>query len=257
MGRYREYEGEGGSGRAYYSGKTADSPPVIVLHEVWGFTPFIREACDALGEAGFAAVAPLLFWRHQDLFNATAIKAAMASAWDLPLKDRFIPEQLGPFLSAKRAPKEVRSLLTILYDRGFRAELLEDQVSLLRSLSGDDRSVGVLGFSMGGGLAYRLAGESAVVKACIAFSADPPGKDLIGRISSPILAFYGSEDTFTNRHVPRFVEDVLRLNKGLTLTVYPAAGHEFFDTRNSEGYRSNAAADSWRRTLAFLRRNLK
>jgi carboxymethylenebutenolidase len=37
-----------------------------------------------------------------------------------------------------------------------------------------------------------------------------------------------------------------------TATVYPDAGHAFFNDTNTITYREDAAADAWVKTLAFL-----
>src|SRR5260370_33576856 len=39
----------------------AAAPGVVVLHEWWGLTEPIRQACDRLAEAGFVALAPDLY----------------------------------------------------------------------------------------------------------------------------------------------------------------------------------------------------
>ena len=40
-------------------------PAIVVLHEVFGVNADLRSTCDELGDAGFTAICPELFWRQQ------------------------------------------------------------------------------------------------------------------------------------------------------------------------------------------------
>lgn len=256
VGRYIGYGCGEEDGRAYFDTKTKRAKPVLVLHEVWGFTSHTREACSNLSEAGYAAVAPLLFWRRRDLFTKERVREAMDAVWNMPLRDRFEKAKLEGALAKTRPSTEARDLLVTLYDRGFRAAMLKELVCLLETVVREGDGTAVMGFSFGGGLAFRLAGESRLVKGCIAFSAEPPGTGIIKRINSPMLVFYGGGDSFTTRGVPKFVCDALRHRKDVSVNIYGASGHEFFDRRNEREYEEGAAADSWEKTKRFLRRVL-
>ena len=255
-GRYVGYGCGNKDGKAYLETKTKGAKPVLVLHEVWGFTSHTIETCSKLSEAGYAAVAPLLFWRRRDLFTKKRVREAMDAVWNIPLRDRFEKNKLEGALAKARPSIEVRDLLVTLYDRRFRAGMVRDLVCLLETILRGEAGTAVIGFSFGGGLAFRLAGESRLIRGCIAFSAEPPGIGLVKRISSPMLLLYGGDDSFTTRGVPKFVGDALRYKKDVSVNIYAAAGHEFFDRRNGRGYEGNAAADSWEATRKFLQRVL-
>src|SRR5712664_2017416 len=59
-----------GRAEAYRSDPMSGNPlgQVIVVHEVWGLTQAIRDACDRLSGDGILAVAPVLYWRDKRLF---------------------------------------------------------------------------------------------------------------------------------------------------------------------------------------------
>ncbi len=252
-----KFRAEDGTAEAVFADPGGSAPPVIVLHEVWGMTPFIESVCEELADQGFAAFAPLLFWRDGDLFSRENIRKAMSVVWDLPLGERYDRRNLEVAFERARASRGVRRLLGTLYDRSYRSLLAGDVAALARSVSGHRRKLGVLGYSMGGGLALGLAAERSGVGACVTFSAEPPRSAELAKVRAPILSFYGSDDSFMAARVPEFVADALRLGKALTLSVYPSAGHEFFDSGSPSGYEPGAAAESWRSLTRFFTDHLR
>jgi len=242
---------------AFFADPGGGAPPVIVLHEVWGMTPFIESVCRGLAGQGLAAFAPRLYWRDRNLFSGGNIREAMSVVWDLPLGDRYDRRKRELAFQRAEASREVRRLLGTLYDRSYRSLLAGDVAALARSVSGRRRKLAVVGYSMGGGFALGLAARRSALSACVTFSAEPPRSADLAKILAPILSFYGSEDSFMTARVPRFVADALRLGKALTVAIYPSAGHEFFDRESPSGYVPSAAAESWRTLTRFLADNLR
>jgi carboxymethylenebutenolidase len=238
---------------------TPDKPRgvVLVVHEVWGFNSYIQDICRRVASLEYSALAPLLYWSDEGtLFEPETIQQAMRVVWDLSLPERYDRSKLLAAIKEGSASEETARLLNTLYDRDFRAKMLHDMESITESATSEGLPAGAIGFSMGGGLALWLAARSKRLRACIVFSAEPPETETIAIISSPILAFYGSDDSFMTRDVPRFVRDVLETRKELTLKTYPSAGHEFFDSTNS-GHEPNAASDSWEISARFLKSKLE
>ena len=229
---------------------------VLVLHEVWGFNRFVEEACRRLCELGYAAIAPLLYSEQSDLFDPETIRSAMDVVWELSLEERYDRSALLSATRRKGASEKVTRLLDKLYDEEFRASMVRSIRWLAESVASEGRSLGAIGFSMGGGLALRLAAQSRLLQACVVFSAEPPGLDAIRMISSPVLAFYGTDDAFMTSAVPRFVRESIECRTELDLKTYQSAGHEFFDPGNA-GYDPRAASDSWDLTIRFLDRRLR
>jgi carboxymethylenebutenolidase len=243
-----KYETVGGRAEAYVSNPRAGRPvgQVIVVHEVWGFTPFIRRVCERLSQAGFVAVAPLLYWRDKELFSLRTIREGLKLVWDLPLEDRYRAARLTAAIRERRPSREAASMLQVLYDRGFRKNVLQDLDSLSRSLKKESsRSrIAALGFSMGGKMAMQLAAGFPELRACAAYSAQPADRSTLERIRCPVMSFYGNKDTFMTGGLPKFVKDSMSSKTELTLKLYPGAGHEFFDDTSQE-YREVAAKDAW------------
>lgn len=255
-----DYLADGERAEAYCSSPKAGNPlgQVVVIHEVWGFNRFIQDACDRLAREGFRAVAPVLYWRDKALFSPKRIRKGMEVVWNLSLEDRYRPERLEAALKNGRASSETGSMLRLLYDKGFRSKLQRGVRSLADRLRNEDPKLpmGAVGFSMGGKLAMQLAAGFPGVKACVAYSAEPVLGDAVGKIRSPILLLYGSEDRFMMRDLPAFVGDAIDSGTELALKTYSSAGHEFFDQSNRTAYRAASAEDAWATTVDFLRKNL-
>ncbi|MDA4117567.1 MAG: dienelactone hydrolase family protein [Thaumarchaeota archaeon] len=256
---FMKYGADGERPEAYVSNPRSSHPSgqVIVIHEVWGFTPFIQRVCERLSHSGFLAVAPLLYWRDKELFSPTTLREGLDAVWDLSLEERYRPAKLAAAMREKRPSKEAESMLKVLYDMGFRKRILQDVTSLADSLKTQSAHprIGVLGFSMGGKLAIQLAAGFPGLLACVAYSAKPADSATVKRIQCPVQLFYGKDDLFMTRDLPEFVKDSMRNAAELALKIYPQAGHEFFDETN-RGYQAAAAMDAWGETVDFFRRKL-
>src|SRR5258706_15415034 len=61
-GRMIDFDANGSPAPGYLATPgAAAGPGVVVLHEWWGLTEPIRQACDRLAEAGFVALSPDLY----------------------------------------------------------------------------------------------------------------------------------------------------------------------------------------------------
>jgi carboxymethylenebutenolidase len=254
------YRAFGGQAEAYLSDPEGGSPvgQVILIHEVWGFTQFIKDSCERLSRQGFRVVAPILYWRDKGLFSAGALREGMKAVWHLSLEERYQRPELEAALKKGHASPEAASTLRVLYDKRFRSKLLRDLESLAAGLREQrpDLRMGALGFSLGGKLALQLAGGHASLAACVTYSAMPVLGPTLRRIRSPMLLFYGGEDRFMLRDLPTFVKEAAHGGTELELKIYPSAGHEFFDHTDRRQFRAAAAEDAWRRSTDFLRRRL-
>lgn len=226
---------------------------IIVIHEVWGLNQYVRHVCKRLSKLGFTAIAPNLYSHNQQLFTPQNIKDAMAAVWKIPLKDRFIANRLDRVLSQKRPPQRVANLLTILYSRKFRRRMLSDLKSFADYAFTRYGKVAAIGFSMGGGLSFKLAAQCPKLSGCISFCGEAPNSDELRKIDTPMLVICAGHDRFMNSKVPDFVRGTLKQTKELTLKVYGSARHEFFNEMNKHDYDRNTTEDAWSATHTFLK----
>jgi carboxymethylenebutenolidase len=123
----------------------------------------------------------------------------------------------------------------------------------------DAQRIGVVGWCMGGGLALQLAVHEPRLAACIvnygALVTDPAA---IAAIRCPVLGNFGADDRgIPPSAVQAFEKAMQAAGKQVDIKIYPGAGHAFENPNNSQGYRPQAAADAWKRTLDFLHRTLQ
>lgn len=226
---------------------------IIVIHEVWGLNQYVRHVCKRLSKLGFTAIAPNLYSHNQQLFTPQNIKDAMTVVWKIPLKDRFIANRLDRVLSQKRPPQRVANLLTLLYSRKFRRRMLSDLKSFADYAFTRYGKVAAIGFSMGGGLSFKLAAQCPKLSGCISFCGEAPNPDELRKIDTPMLVICAGHDRFMNSNVPDFVRGTLKQTKELTLKVYGNARHEFFNEMNKHDYDRNATEDAWSAAHTFLK----
>ena len=150
---------------------------VVVIHEIFGLSDWVRGVADQLAEAGFIAIAPDLLsgaapggGGTAELGSGDAVRKAISS---LP------PEQVTADLQAVTA-----------------------HVAKLPAANG---KVAVAGFCWGGGQAFRFATNSPEIKAAFAFYGTGPEKpEEIAQIKAPVFGFYAGNDARVNATVPHF-----------------------------------------------------
>src|SRR5678815_221467 len=144
---------------------------VVVIHEIFGLSDWVRGVTDQLAEAGFIAIAPDLLSGSApggggtaELGDGDAVRKAISS---LP------PDQVTGDLNA-----------------------VASHVAKLPAANG---KVAVAGFCWGGGQAFRFATNNKDIKAAFAFYGTGPDKaEDIARITAPVFGFYGSNDARVN-----------------------------------------------------------
>ena len=219
------------------------SPGVVMIHDVWGLTEHTRDYASRLANEGFAVLAIDLYRR------ARPEKIADPGRWMRELSD---PQALADLGEAAR---------------------------FLAALPDSNGRVGVLGFCMGGMYALMAACADLGFAASVPFygllshahgilfdaaGLDPAVKPrepiaMASELRCPMLAFFGEQDTFIPLEDVRRLEDALsraRPGAGAEIVVVAGAGHAFMTDTRPDAYRPEAAADAWRRTVAFLRARL-
>ncbi len=200
----------------------ANGRGVVVIQEWWGLVPHIIDVADRFAAEGYLALAPDL-WRGQRTTRPDeAARMFMA-------------------LDVARADKDLRGAIAALGQRGARGP------------------VGLVGFCMGGQLAlFAAASNPEQVGAAIDFYGIHPNvhPDLAS-LRCPVLGLFGEEDSSIEPEAVHRLADEIRESGGrITTAIYPGAGHAFFNDARPEAYNAAAAADAWKKTLAFLGDNL-
>lgn len=247
------------------AGATGILPAVIVFQEIWGVDDHIQDLTDRFAAAGYFAFAPDLYataGARPEVVTAERIADVKRFLDTLPPKAWGSAEEREAELAKLPAPRQ--SLVRETYVRlfgGLNMDLYVEQIlatsHFLRTeeSSSHQRSIGSIGFCMGGALSARLACHDKDLKAAVMFYGNAPQANLLADIEAPVLGFYGGLDHRITDAVPDFATQMATLGKSFEYHVYPDAQHAFFnDTRRS--YHIDAARDAFARTLRFFNQQL-
>jgi carboxymethylenebutenolidase len=223
MGENVEFKSNGGTTTGYLAvPATGQGPGVVVLQEWWGLVDHIKDICDRFAQEGFVALAP-------DMYHGQVAKS---------------PDEAGKMMMALRVDEAEKDL------QGAVDYLLANDATI-------SEKAGIVGFCMGGALSLFAASKNAKIGACVVFYGIHPNvKPDLPNLQSPVLGIFGERDRSVGPAVVRELEAKLKsLGKSVEMHIYPA-DHAFFNDTRPEVYNAEAAADAWRRTLEFFKKNL-
>jgi carboxymethylenebutenolidase len=191
-------------------------PGLVLIHEWWGLTAHVRTQVRRFAELGFYVIAP-------DLFDGQTAHAAEQAS--------ILQQQLGE-AGLPRVSAALRALETHHRCNG---------------------QMGIVGWQLGGELAFNAAIHRTDLKAVVTFYARPDDYlVMLPADETPILAFYGENDATVSSEMAEKVRDALAKSPGRgQVIVYPGATTGFFNEELAT-YDPEAAADAWHKMLDFL-----
>lgn len=194
-------------------------PAVIAIHEWWGLNDWVKEQARNLATNGYIVLAVDLY-RGKVTVN--------------PLEARKLKRNL-------QEDHAIRDLKTAFDYLASRSDV-------------DPRRISSIGWSMGGGLALQLAIHEPRLAACVVNYGPLPTESFdIQKICARVLGTFGSLDRGIPRDKVRVFEKQMKAaKKYVDIKIYDGAGHAFQNPSNKSGYRPEATADAWFRTLTFL-----
>jgi carboxymethylenebutenolidase len=126
--------------------------------------------------------------------------------------------------------------------------------------------IGIVGFCMGGRVAYLMAAANAEIKACTVFyggnimkawGAPPTPFERTKDIACPVIGFFGIEDTNPSPDdVAKISAELTRHGKAHEFHSYNGAGHAFQNFLDPARYRERPARGTWSEMLAFFAQHL-
>ena len=203
---------------------------VLVIHEIFGLTDWVRGVTDQLAEAGYIAIAP-------DLLSGTAPGGGGTA-------------ELGGGDAVRKAisglpPEQVTSDL--------KAALA--YVSALPAANG---KVAVAGFCWGGSQTFRFATQEPRILAAFPFYGTGPDKaEDMARIHAPVYGFYGGNDARVNATIPGSTELMKQAGKRYEPVVYDGAGHGFMragEAPDASEANRKGREEAWKRLKLLLGR---
>lgn len=205
------------------------APAVVVIHEIFGLTPWARNAADEIAAAGYIAIAPdLLSGLGPNGGGSSAFPGtddAIAAIHNLP------PDQITGDLNAAA-----------------------DYAKTLPSCNG---ALAVAGFCWGGGQSFRFACNRPDLKAAFVFYGSPPKAEEMSHIKCPVYGFYAGNDSRISSTIPATEKEMKVADKVYKPEVYDGAGHGFMRAgEDPQGNAANRKAHdaAWKRFKALLKK---
>ncbi len=209
-------------------------PVVLVVQEIFGVHEHIEDLCRRLAKSGYLAIAPSLYERQGDVSGMQDIQELYAKVVS------HVPDA------------------QVLSD-------LDATVAWAEKNRGNTSRLAITGFCWGGRIVWLYAAQSAKLKAGAAWygrltnprTALQPKHpiDVAADLKAPVIGFYGGQDA----GIPLDTVEAMRHavtagNKPAEIIVYPEAQHGF-NADYRPNYNAAAAADAWKKMLAFFQQH--
>src|SRR5213595_3545978 len=205
-----------------YPERKDKAPVVLVIHEIFGLTDWVRGVCDQLAENGVIAIAPDLLsgQTYADIDGARKAISAL--------------------------PKEQ-----------VKADLNATSDYALTKIPAANGSLAVCGFCWGGGWAFDYATMNPKLKAAYSFYGTAVGNaEDAAKIPCPVYGFYAENDARVDATISKGEELMKAAGKKYEPVIYKGAGHGFMrDGESPMGTPENKKArdDAWARWKTLLK----
>ena len=212
-----------------YPERKDQAPVVLVIHEIFGLTPWIRAVADQLAREGFIAVAPDLLSGKGPGGGGTEAAGGRDAA--VALVRALTPEEVRARLDAVRA--------------------------FALALPAAAPKSATIGFCWGGSTSFAYATTQPGLNAAVVYYGSAPEAAALATVKPPVLGLYGADDARVNVTIEPTKAEMKRLGRTYEVEIYDGAGHGFLrDQAGREGANRRAAEQAWPRTVAFLRAHL-
>ena len=218
------FAANGGTAEGYLTLPPSGSGPgLIVIQEWWGLVDHIRTIADRFAAEGFVALAP-------DLFHGERTTA---------------PDQAGKLLMALNIAEAGKELRGAALHLGALTAVVP-------------KTIGVLGFCMGGQLALFAAQEHPdLISAAVDFYGIHPKVSIEpSRLKVPVQGHFATRDTGVPMAGARALAASVTLEGGSFEMHEYVADHAFMNDARPTVFDEANAQLAWSRTIAFLRQAL-
>ena len=203
------------------------APVVIVIHEIFGLTDWVRAVADQLAADGFIAIAP-------DMISGMGPAGGGTDA----------------FTSSDEVRRAVSGLEPAKVDAGLNA--VRDYG---KSLPASNGKTATIGFCWGGAQSFRYATVQPELNAAVVYYGRAPEIDSLDRINAPVLGCYGENDERVNATIDETAAKMKELGKPYEPHRFDGAGHGFLRQQSGSDANAKAARDAWPMTVSFLRKH--
>ena len=210
-----------------YPERKTKAPVVVVVHEIFGLSNWVRGVADQLAADGFIAIAP-----------------------DLLTMKR------GGNLTSEWAADSARAVI-----RTLRSEDVHRDVSAVAKygmgLPAATPKYGVVGYCWGGSTVFEHAVVAPSLGASVVYYGGSPASERLATVRAPVLGLYGGDDARVNATIPAADSTMKALGRSFEHHEFAGAGHGFLRNQTgNNGANLEATRQAWPKTIAFFRKHL-
>lgn len=210
-----------------YPERSTKAPVVVVVHEIFGLSTWIRAVADQFAADGFIAVAPDFLTGytggvHPDSFPVDSARAAIRRLDTAQIQSR-----------------------------------IDAVARWAMALPAAQPRYGIVGFCWGGSVVFNHAIHAPTLEAGVAYYGSAPSPERLTSIRAPVLGLYGENDARVNATIAPTDSTMRVLGKTYEAQIFPGAGHGFLRAQDGQsGANLEATRRAWPATLAWFRRHL-
>ena len=204
-----------------------NAPVVVVIHEIFGLSTWVRAVADQLAAEGYIAIAPDLLSMERG--GATTDSLAYDQARTL---------------IRNVTPEKMNAMVRAVANYGM-------------SLPAAVRRYGVVGYCWGGTASFNHAvfGAPELGGAVVYYGSSPAAAE-IAKVKVPVLGLYGGNDQRVNATIASADSTMRAIGGRFTSKVYEGAGHGFLRAQEQPA-NLTASQQAWPETVAFFREVLR
>jgi carboxymethylenebutenolidase len=211
-----------------YPERKTKAPVVVVIHEIFGLSTWIRAVADQFAADGFIAIAP-------DLLTMKNLPTGPDS------------------VVAQAATVAIRTL-----DREMVQQQIDAAARYAMALPAAQQRYGVVGFCWGGGTSFAHAVHSPTLGASVVYYGVSPAPASLASVRAPVLGLYAGNDARVNATIPSADSAMKQIGKTYEIHTYEGAGHGFLRQQSGQnGANLSATRQAWPATITWFRKYLE
>lgn len=212
-----------------YPEKKERAATVLLIHEIFGLTDWVRLVADELAANGYIAIAP-------DLLSGMAQNKGGTESFGGDDNARKAVSQLPP----DQVTNDLNAVLNYII-----------------KVPAANGKTAVAGFCWGGTQTFRYATNCDDIKAFhVFYGAAPTDESALSKINAPIYGYYAENDARIGATLDATANQMSKLKKTFIPVTYKGAGHGYMragEAPDATDANKAARAASWERMMKLLK----
>lgn len=211
-----------------YPERSDPAPVVLVVHEIYGLSNWVRAVADQVAAEGFIAIAPdLLTMKNPPLSPDGEVEAQAARSMIRELERSDVDRWLSGVAE---------------WGMGLPAAVAR---------------YGIVGYCWGGGTSFAHAVAAPGLSAAVVYYGGSPATESLSAIEAPVLGLYGGNDARVNATIPPADSAMRAMGKTYEVHIFDGAGHGFLRQQSGQdGANMAATRQAWPLTIGWFRTHL-